>query len=75
MAKKQAESESKFAPGQLVRLTDEGMTMYRSGAREEMVWLRSKEVLGAVHFGMNYALVRYQDGSEAVYEEAYLEAV
>jgi hypothetical protein len=76
VAKKQAEPESKFAPGQMVRFTDEGLKRYRSGPREEMAWLRSRDVLeGYVPSGTVMALVRYSDGSEAVYEEAYLEAV
>ncbi len=80
MAKKQAEPESKFAPGQQVRFTDEGMARYRGDAREEMIYERSGNSLtkddppGMLPPGW-YALVRYSDGNEAVYEEAYLEAV
>lgn len=63
---KQKQSESKFAPGQVVRLTDEGLAKYRGDPREEMTVIRSGE-------GM--ASVRFRDGDEAVYEEQYLEAV
>ncbi len=84
MAKKQAEPESKFAPGQLVRFTDEGLARYRGDARDEMIFERSARLdditpvnppLTAQEAASRFALVRYSDGSEAVYEEAYLEAV
>ena len=70
-----------FTPGQAVQFTFDGLAIYRSG-REQVTYLRSAtlddiaRICGEPATGNveRYALVRYADGSEAVYEEAYLEA-
>lgn len=49
-----------------VRFTVAGAAKYRQSQDVVMERLRARD---------GYALVRYSDGSEAVYEEAFLEAV
>ncbi len=84
MTQKPKQAESKFSGGQLVRFTDAGMAKYRGNPREEMTFERSAiladiaRICGEPVQGVpleRYDLVSYSDGSEAVYEEAYLEAV